>query len=265
MFDQSRFVDEIIVVDDASDDTTWLELQEMAGRYNNLILHRFSVSKGACAARNKAIQLASGDFITGLDDDDFFRLHRIADFLSTDIEGCSMLASSYAESNGDKEYDNFARPELIDLGLMRQRNYIGNQVFVRREVVLAVGGYDESLKSCQDYDLWIRIISQFGPVKIINNCSYVQNVSNSHKRITNTESAEIGFNQFICKHKSFFTKSELELQKANDLYNRKVDIKLAEIFMFGYNWSAIKRLASLFVMKKIPWLVGLMVKSKNVK
>src|SRR5207244_1678240 len=33
----------------------------------------------------------------------------------------------------------------------------------RREALLALGGWDESLSCCEDYDLWLRSLARYGP------------------------------------------------------------------------------------------------------
>lgn len=71
--DQTYSNIELIVVDDGSKDGTreYLEKEHEAGLLR-AIFHQESL--GACVARNAAIELSQGEFITGLDDDDYFPL-----------------------------------------------------------------------------------------------------------------------------------------------------------------------------------------------
>src|SRR5690554_6219698 len=71
---------EIIVVDDGSTDAT----PEFLTSYHSTTAFRWErneISLGAPAARNKAIKLASGEFITGLDDDDRFHPDLLTHFM----------------------------------------------------------------------------------------------------------------------------------------------------------------------------------------
>jgi len=63
---------ELIIVDDASSDDTFDYLQKLAEQDSRVTVLRNEVSQGACVARNRAIELAKGKFVTGLDDDDEF-------------------------------------------------------------------------------------------------------------------------------------------------------------------------------------------------
>lgn len=63
---------EVIVVDDGSTDRTWERLQAyMAKTDRNIKAYRNDVNRGVGYARNKAIDHATGDYIYGLDADDY--------------------------------------------------------------------------------------------------------------------------------------------------------------------------------------------------
>ena len=64
---------EIVVVDDASDDDTPNLLAELSKDHPIKVITN-EVSNGAAACRNIAINQAEGEYIAGLDDDDFFGL-----------------------------------------------------------------------------------------------------------------------------------------------------------------------------------------------
>jgi glycosyltransferase involved in cell wall biosynthesis len=74
-----QFTDlELIVVDDASTDGTVLFLESITREDRRVRALRNESPRGAPASRNKAITQATGDFITGLDDDDTFEPQRLS-------------------------------------------------------------------------------------------------------------------------------------------------------------------------------------------
>ena len=72
---------ELIVVNDGSSDGTVNILKEYEEGYKNFIFYTFDQPKGACAARNYAINLAQGHYITGIDDDDEWLPNRLENFM----------------------------------------------------------------------------------------------------------------------------------------------------------------------------------------
>lgn len=64
-----RNSDEIIIVDDASTDTTPALLEKFAARYPNVSVLRHTLNKGGAAARNTAVERASNPLIFCLDSD----------------------------------------------------------------------------------------------------------------------------------------------------------------------------------------------------
>lgn len=72
---------EIIIVDDCSTDFTHQYLQQLANEDKRVKYFIKEKNSGACVSRNIAIENATGEFITGLDDDDFFLESRIDEFM----------------------------------------------------------------------------------------------------------------------------------------------------------------------------------------
>jgi len=77
VLDQDYSNIELIVVDDGSSDGTvdYLECVSQADQRVRYFVNE--VNSGACVSRNKAIWAEKGEFITGLDDDDYFLNDRI--------------------------------------------------------------------------------------------------------------------------------------------------------------------------------------------
>ncbi len=64
---------EVICVDDASDDGTLNIVKELANKDNRIRLIELSERKGQGYARNRAIEIATGDYIGFVDSDDFVK------------------------------------------------------------------------------------------------------------------------------------------------------------------------------------------------
>ena len=73
---------EIIIVDDGSKDGTVEYLEAISKVDKRIIYFLKKKNTGACESRNIALKNASGYFITGLDDDDYFLENRIEKFVN---------------------------------------------------------------------------------------------------------------------------------------------------------------------------------------
>ena len=71
----------------------------------------------------------------------------------------SFTGFRFVEADGTYRYEGYTPPEgHLSLTKLMERNVIHTStVVVRREVLLAIGGFDESLNTCEDFDLWLKI------------------------------------------------------------------------------------------------------------
>jgi hypothetical protein len=70
--------------------------------------------------------------------------------------GAATRRLHFAEASGHRPYTGLVLPQLA------RSNYVTTStVVVRRTVLEQVGGYDESLHVCEDWDLWLRIAARF--------------------------------------------------------------------------------------------------------
>jgi glycosyltransferase involved in cell wall biosynthesis len=203
---------ELLVVDDASTDDTW---QVLTNKYINderIRLFRQSTGQGACAARNRAIEEARGEFVTGIDDDDEFLPQRLSSLFNAYDDKYSCVCSGYIWDYGTLQKQLYtsrrvvALPELLDL------HTLSNQVLVRRERMLQLGGFDVSLAAFQDYDMWVRVVHAFGPALRIAKPSYKVNVGHELGRITNSPKRLDAHKQFVAKHRPLMSERNLQNQ-----------------------------------------------------
>jgi glycosyltransferase involved in cell wall biosynthesis len=155
---QRRPVDEILVVDDCSSDNTCS--LAIAHGARSISTGR---NGGPARARNVGIQAATGDVIAFLDADDWWgpdHTQVIIGLLERFPEAA--VAFSGARSFGTQDIE-FKPPvpqeEPLDLFWTLVRSNIIPQLAtaVRRDVLLASGGYEESMRWAEDYDLWLRL------------------------------------------------------------------------------------------------------------
>jgi glycosyltransferase involved in cell wall biosynthesis len=151
---------EVIVCDDGSTD----ELGEALSPYSRRITLLRKEHGGAASARNAAVRSASSDFIAFLDADNVFLpgyLEAVRELAVERPDLDILTTDAYLELDGrvyGRYYRGKARFIVEDQrrGIIHQHFIFGNAA-MRREALLAVGGYDETVLA-EDTDLFLRMI-----------------------------------------------------------------------------------------------------------
>ncbi len=166
---QRHPVDQVVVVDDGSDDAS----AAMVARDFPAVELLRQPNRGVSAARNAGIAAARGDWIALLDSDDAWLPHKIA-------RVCDAIARhpGFALYHSDEIWMRHGRR----VNPKRKHRKHGGWIFrhclplcaispsaavIRRERLVELGGFDESLPACEDYDLWLRLCSRY-PVHYID-------------------------------------------------------------------------------------------------
>jgi glycosyltransferase involved in cell wall biosynthesis len=153
---------EVIVVDDGSTDATASYIAGLGDRRVILISH--NESRGVVAARNAGLERVATPWVAFLDDDDLWaptKLLAQVDALS------SAPGAAWACTGAVLVDDNLAiigpqhGPDGTDVAdALLARNVVpggGSGVLVATELLRAQGGFDLSLSTMADWDLWIRL------------------------------------------------------------------------------------------------------------
>lgn len=164
---------EIIIVNDGSTEN----LSKIAKTYNGVCKWVNQTNKGPANARNTGLKFATGKYINFLDSDDLFlpgKLDIHLKFLEThpniDLvysDGFKFKINSYSQElsvplseNGD-----------LKKGKLKFNTYISELIvhnifpihapLIKRSCLIDVGGFDENLTACEDWDLWFRIAEKY--------------------------------------------------------------------------------------------------------
>lgn len=213
VFNQSYPAIELIVVDDGSEDQTPGVIADFQKKHS-IHLIRNEKALGSCKARNQGIEHAQGDFIVGLDDDDEWHADRITTLLKEYDDAYACITSNDKLISANRSVV-WHKKKIIHLNDLLFSNHVGNQVLAKRERVLSLGGYDESLEAAQDYDLWIRLCEKYGPINTIS--KPLQNIYRDHEvdRISNPQTQFRGYFEFYKKHKHKMSTQQKKYQLFN--------------------------------------------------
>lgn len=232
-----------MVVDDGSTDQT----PQIVKKYQNeisIIYIRLEESVGACRARNKGIEEASGEFIAGLDDDDSWHKDRIKELVKVYSDDFSAVASDVIMIYPKTEMV-WKKNEIIDLDTLLYTNQVGNQVMARRDRILEIGGFDEELPAAQDYDLWVRLCEAFGPIRNVQKPLQTIYMDHQSGRITDRSSFD-GYLKFYQKHKYRMNRKQRKYQLYKIRRAQGKSEALSEFIScvprFRY-WKEMKRIA----------------------
>jgi glycosyltransferase involved in cell wall biosynthesis len=164
VYAQTYRVDEIIVVNDASPETDAIKL--VLKNYPNVFYLENSVNIGLAATRNVGVKNASSDIITFLDADDALHPQKIEWQRKFYKEG-RVIACATERVSGDLQsfegvpYSNRVpyREMKMSIVSLLKNNITGASMMISRELFNSMGGYDEALLSCEDFDFWLRLLN----------------------------------------------------------------------------------------------------------
>jgi glycosyltransferase involved in cell wall biosynthesis len=205
---------EVIVIDDgdvANQHLTY-DTAERSGLKAVLVVANVH-AKGASGARNTGADLAIGELLAFLDDDDEW----LPSYLSQAVGSCNWseldvvctdLLCQFDDGvdRVSKSAPDHLAPELF---LARNPGLVGSNIIIRRSLYREIGGFNESLPSCNDLDLGIRL-SLHG-VRYLNlqqRLVRVHQHSGPKLGTPATESMRVGIRRFYELHAHLMTSAE---------------------------------------------------------
>lgn len=154
---------ELILVNDGSPDTPLLESELTP--YRDQIRYLKQESRGPSAARNAGIRLSTAKYIAFLDGDDFWQPEHLSTMMRL-FESNPALGLTYCDCillKGDKAAGRYfevqPQAESVDFDSLLVENcaIATSTVVASREALLTADIFDENLRRCEDFDLWLRM------------------------------------------------------------------------------------------------------------
>ncbi len=166
---------EILLVDDHSTDST-RQVAESWARSSTAVPVRILATPhngGPALARNVGMRAASGEWIAFLDADDVWLPDRLANQFGAiatwrrehpgdaPVFVCGGTLAFGEADDGGRKSEVGSEAGQLDLGDFAVANPVATStVLVRKDTIMAAGGFDEQFRGPEDYDLWIRIAGQ---------------------------------------------------------------------------------------------------------
>ncbi len=261
---QTSVPDEIIVVDDGSDDATPDVVVEMARAESRIRLVRRDTSGGAATARNDGAAAASGMWLAFLDSDDRWHEEKITRQLQ--------LAARHPDSPAVFCGIRFAYaerkpriglpPPIVTVGDLAASNVLAttSTALVRKDRFDAVHGFDVTLPTCEDWDLWLKL-AKLGPLPVVQAplVEYTYEANNKLSR---------DVTKLMLGHELVFARISAEIAaERRSRLSALHDLKRAELHIrvtgearkaMQFIWSALSRSPSAEVLRRAAHLMGLM-------
>lgn len=171
---------EFLIVDDCSTDNTYDVLKRYSLNNTKIKIFRNNKNIGLTQSLNFLLTKAKGEMIARQDDDDTSKPERLEIQLKTLQKSNLDFCSSRATTNGRKRkipYVSFYLPKKI---ILKFKNpFIHGTLFIKKSVLLEVGGYDSNFYYSQDFKLMKDLVMNGYKFKYIKKSLYFLNTKNN--------------------------------------------------------------------------------------
>ncbi len=192
---------EIIIINDGGDESSRDITQSFKDDRITYLSH--DNNKGGGAARNTGIKNAKGKYIAFLDDDDQWIPSKIETQLNKmaktdpDVGFCFSAVTNVYENREEDTWVPEGIDDYFDLALERFNGFLNITLFVKKEVLEDVGGFDEIFPSHQEVDLVLKMARKYKGLGI--NRSLVRVDMSNHRQIGRNLSKKTRGREMILK------------------------------------------------------------------
>lgn len=204
--EQSVLPADIIVVDDYSDEQHVLANKSTCRDGVKYIL--LESNKGAQYARNIGVYESKGEIICFLDDDDVFsdnKVSKISEIFEKE-PGIGAVSNAFSVFKDGSECQSIVNSEIKKVDHILKENLLGgcSVMSIRREEFDRQEGFCLDFKSCQDWDMWIRLFLN-SKIRVIPDVLTKYNVGHKGRITKNHESVYLGRRKIFFKYRKIMS------------------------------------------------------------
>lgn len=146
---------EYIAVDGASTDGSAEYIQANAASFTKWVSEK---DKGIYDAQNKGWKLASGEYCLFLNSGDFLASPSVLEEFFSKATNADILYGDLLVDNDKDEHYRLPQHDPFTFEDMIYTTLFHPAAFIRRELLVQRGGYDESLRIVADYDFFLELL-----------------------------------------------------------------------------------------------------------
>ncbi len=156
---------ELIIIDDGSQDSTVRIIREIEDSRIRLFSYD---NAGLASSRNRGIAHAQGEFISFLDADDLWTSDKLEmQFQALEKHPEAAVAYSWTDYiDQSSQFLHSGRHITINGNIYQHllvNNFLenGSNPLIRKQALNQVGGFDSSINSVADWDMWLRLAARY--------------------------------------------------------------------------------------------------------
>ncbi|MBH8574219.1 glycosyltransferase [Nostocaceae cyanobacterium CENA369] len=156
---------ELIIINDGSQDSTLDVISEI--KDSRIKVFTFT-NGGGNVSRNRGLNMALGEFVSFLDADDIWTSDKLQLQLQA-LQENPTAKVAYSWTDYIDENDRFLvsgthtsiNGDIYEKLLINNFLENGSNPLIYKESIIELGGFDESLKAAQDWDMWLRLAARY--------------------------------------------------------------------------------------------------------